>query len=195
MEAKNLARDLAANGENPTLSSKVQDRSTDVWGQEKMHAVEKPGLEPFLCTLLFWGMACMAWLPVRWDRPWGSEPGTRYTYPNGTSTWITHWETFAKSKYSLQNRMKSLKVMASGGGVIIHSCCNLRRSWEQGILRDCAGRWYIVSWQQGSRDWTHFQEQVPLSLRGCLTLESQRFSPTETEVVGKRQKWIFKFKE
>lgn len=30
MEAKNLARDLAANGENPTLSSKVQDRSTDV---------------------------------------------------------------------------------------------------------------------------------------------------------------------
>lgn len=116
MEAKNLARDFAANGENPTLSSKVQDRSTDVWGQEKMHAVEKPGLEPFLCTLLFWGMACMAWLPVRWDRPWGSEPGTRCTYPNGTSTWITHWETFAKSKYSLQNRMKSLKVMASGGG-------------------------------------------------------------------------------
>ena len=86
-------------------------------------------------------VACMTWLLVRWDKPWGSEPGTKHTYLNGTDTWTEHIERPLLKAGTVWETMRSVKVVATERGGVTNSCWNPRTSWEEMMLTDPAGKW------------------------------------------------------
>lgn len=148
-------------------------RSLDLPGATELSS-RRARPEPFLRTALSWDVACMTRFLLRWDRPQGSEHGTKRAYQNETETWRTLWESFAKSRYSLVNSEVS-EGCGSRMRCITNSRWNPRTSWEQVMLGDLAGRWCLVPWWQGAgpRYGPFSRNQCPISGRVSGTRNSE----------------------